>query len=66
MNNTYYNLINDFCLLYNCNKNSVITNNKIGFRYFCYKYLDGKIDFLTFFSLNDFILLLLPFITFLK
>jgi hypothetical protein len=40
MNNTYYNLINDFCLLYNCNKNSVITNNKIGFRYFCYKYLD--------------------------
>jgi len=38
--NTYLDLLDEFMKLYNVTKHQVLSNPKIEFRYFCFKYLD--------------------------
>ena len=37
---SYLSLINDFCTIYNLKENDVLSNFKVEYRYFCYKYLN--------------------------
>ena len=38
---SYLDKINEFCTIYSTNNNFIISNPKIEFRYFCYKYIDN-------------------------
>ena len=38
--NSYMSLLNDFCKIYECDKEEINNNKKVEFRYYCYRYLN--------------------------